>query len=614
MSDKIKIILIAFIIAIVAPASIIGPVVAQSGIDGSNLVIGDITAPSEVTSGEEVTIESSAEIPDLPADWHANLDFILYVDGSQVGTQEVSLTDGESADVAIQHQFQGSGVKEVYLEVNGELTREGRVSDQSTSIDRTTRTVSVDVTERIGTSVSDQGAAFTTPDSIQSEVDEVRENIPDVVTENAVSHAFVLASSDQLYLVFTATEPQEGYASVDGTSYNLRDITINGNQNTLDIQPVVAESVEFKDPSEVSVEEVYENTQEYDRQYVEINANHRSVSIDYENSTYSATAGVLVDEALAPEELFGSAGERSRAILSELDGDNIGSALGDISRPHVVTASSETEYWDNTPVTMSGIIADPNSPAGRFIQAHQEDNILPTDSNTPILYTIDKVYDAQSVSDISEVSAKPAAYDGETVRFEANLYMNTISTKRVVESATGNKLPPVDTILHGGVGWEQLPESRDDLIGIVAASSIEQKQLSETRRGRYVVIGEVVSTDRIKGDLPRGSVLIAYELERVGSVETASGEDLVEQQSLAVSNVLKQQANPEIDASVSSAETGEKSSEDTVDDTTESTGDADTESTEDTQSESNREEPDSTQNGGIIRTIIDLISRLFEEL
>ena len=702
-STLTSLIVMALIVVLIGVST---PVAAQSGVDASNLDIGDVTAPSEATSGETVTVESSAEIPTLPADWSADLEFTLYVDGNQVGTQEVSLTDGGSVDIAIQHQVQGSGEKEVYFDVSGQLTREGSFSEQSTSIDRTTQTVSIDViaedtgddtqeevedtvdetedtvddvedetedtvddaedqvddtqeeseetvedaqdeaqdieedlqdgvdesqventTENLGTSVSIEGAAFVAPDSIQSEVDEVREDIPDAVTENAASQGFVVATSDTLYLVFTANEPQEGYASVEGTSYNLGDITLTGNQNSLDIQPIVADSVEFREPTQVSVGEVYENTDEYDRQYVEIDANHRSISLDYEESTYEATAGVLVDDPLAPEELFGAVGEQSTTALNELDGDNVGSILGDISRPHVVTASYETEYWDNTPVTMSGVTADPTSPAGEFIQAQQEDKILPTDSSTPILYTIDKSYDAQSVSGISEVSENPSSFDGETVSFEANLYMNTISTKRVAESATGSQLPPVDTILHGGVGWEQLPESRDDLIGIVAASSIEQRQLSETRRGKYRVIGEVVSTDRIEGDLPRGSVLIAYDLERVGSIETASAGDLIEEQSSAVSDTLERQANPEVDASTSATsdvdtetstteQTENRDGEETQDGGTDEVAEeSDTESTSETGEEdettSDTEQNDqSSSSGGVGEIISDFISGL----
>jgi hypothetical protein len=262
------------------------------------------------------------------------------------------------------------------------------------------------------------------------------------------------------------------------------------------------------------------------------------------------------------------------------------------------------------------------------IQAQQEDNLLPTDSSTPILYTIDKSYDAQSVSGISEISSNPSAYNGETVSFEANLYMNTISTKRVAESATGSQLPPVDTILHGGVAWEQLPENRDDLIGIIAASSIEQRQLSETRRGKYRVIGEVVSTDRIEGDLPRGSVLIAYDLERVGSIETASAGDLIEEQSSAVSDTLERQANPEVDASTSTTGDGDtetstteqtEDGEETQKEANEANEETDTDSTsssdqqEETASDTSSDADQSDQSsdsGGMSEIISDIISGL----
>jgi hypothetical protein len=147
--------------------------------------------------------------------------------------------------------------------------------------------------------------------------------------------------------------------------------------------------------------------------------------------------------------------------------------------------------------------------------------------------------------------------------------------------------------LHGGVAWEQLPENRDDLIGIIAASSIEQRQLSETRRGKYRVIGEVVSTDRIEGDLPRGSVLIAYDLERVGSIETASAGDLIEEQSSAVSDTLERQANPEVDASTSAT-----SDVDTETSTTEQTENADGDETQEGGTDEVTEESDTESTSG----------------
>ena len=626
-------VLVAFIIVSIVAIS---PVAAQDDIDTSNLDIGDFSAPDEADLGEEVQFESSAEIPNLPADWSAELEFNLYIDGSQVGTQDISIEDGESADVTINHQLQEDGDKEVYFEIVGELTREGALSDQSVDIDQTTQTVTIEVIDdgadddddgiigddddgiiddrpELG-SVSVEGATFVAPDTIQNDIDELRDNLPAGLEDRNAPNAFVLASSDQIYVVLTSEEPEEGYASVEGQSVELgvvgqSDITITGNQETVNIQPIVADDVEFTSPSEVSVQEVYENTEQYDRQYVEINSNHRSIAVDYQETEFAATSGVLVEEPLEAEELFGSVGEQSQTALDDLDGDNIGNVLGDLSQARVVTTSYETEYWDNTEVTMQGIVAGPDTPAGEFIQVQQEDSILPTDSNTPILYKTDTDYEAESVGDISEIAANPAAYDGQTVQFETNLYMNTISSKQAIESATGTPLPPVDTILHGGVGWEQLPEDRDDVVGIIAASSIEQTTLSETRDGRYEVTGEIVSTDRIEGDLPRGYILIAYDLERTGSIDTASPADIIEEQSSSVSNVLEQQVNPDADTSSSSTDTPAETTEEG--EVTEEEDETDTDTSGSSQTETDQEDTGSDESGGVIEDIIDIISGLF---
>jgi len=662
MNDYTKLTLAVLVAFIIVSIVAISPVAAQDDIDTSNLDIGDINAPDEADIEEEIQFESSAEIPDLPADWSAELEFNLYVDESQVGTQEISIEDGESTDVIINHQLQEDGDKEVYFEIVGELTREGALSEQSADIDQTTQTITIEVIDdgadddddgiigddddgadddddgiigddddgaddddgiiddgpELG-SVSVEGATFVAPDTIQNDIDEVRDDLPAGLEHRNVPNAFVLASSDQIYVVLTSEEPEEGYASVEGQSVDLgavglSDITITGNQETVNIQPIVADDVEFTSPSEVNVQEVYENTEQYDRQYVEINANHRSIAVDYEETEFAATSGVLVEEPLEAEELFGSVGEQSQTALDDLDGDNIGNVLGDLSQARVVTTSYETEYWDNTEVTMQGIVAGPDTPAGEFIQVQQEDSILPTDSNTPILYKTDTDYEAESVGDISEIAANPGSYDGQTVQFETNLYMNTISSATVIESATGTQLP-VDTILHGGVGWEQLPEDRDDVVGIIAASSIEQTTLSETRDGKYEVTGEVVSTDRIEGDLPGGYILIAYNLERTGSIDTASPADVIEEQSSSVSNVLEQQANPDADVSSSStdtpAETTEEEEVTEEDDEVDTTEENETDTTESSQPETDEEDTGAGESDSIIEEVVDIISGLF---
>jgi hypothetical protein len=573
-----------------------GPVTAQDGIDTSNLNIGDTEAPSETRAGERVEIQSSAEISDLPADWSAQLDFVAYAGDNQIGSQTVSVEDGDKVDVSITHEFQESGSKGVYFEVSGEVKREGPVATQTATVERTTRTVTVDVSPPVTTT---EGAAFETPEAIQNEVDNLREEVP----QTTGPHAFVLTSTDELYVVFSNQEPQQGYVSVEGVSPDINPLETDG----LEFGVIVANDVEFEAPQQASVSEVYQNPESYDREYVEISAHHRYASLDYENEPFSATAGVLVEEPLEASGLFGSMGSKSRMAIDGSDGASINHAIEMPSQERIVTTSFETEYWTDADATVSGIVAAPGSSTRDYIRTFQEDDILSANSDTPVMYVIDEEYNAQDISSVSELSESAGQYDGELVSFESNLYMNTISTKRVVERSTGTQLPPVDTILHGGVAWEQLPQTRDDAIIIMGASSSEQKQLLDSRSGTYQITGEVVSTERIEGEFPQGSILIVYDLERVGSTNTASSNEVIEQLSTSVSDILEQQADPQVDAS----EVGDTSSE--VQNTDEATEESDTDSgstnTEDEDENPAENPPDAEQDNES-----DTISRIINSV
>ncbi|MGQ3331280.1 hypothetical protein [Halorubrum sp. FL23] len=291
--SKSSVILLAILILVTASVTLTSPVVAQDGIDSSNLEIGDISVPSEVELGDKIEITSSAAIPSLPADWSAQLEFVAYADDRQVGTQKVSIEDGDTADVSVSHSFQQAGSKELYFDVTGELTREGAVTEQSATIDRTTQAVTIDVTPE---QVTTEGAAFTAPESIQGDIDDVRGEIPEVIRDEtnveSSSHAFVLTSANESFVVFTNEDPKEGHASVEGFSPSNVVET-----DEFDFGVVVASDVEFKSPTEVSVGEVNEDAEDHDRKYVKINAHHRNIAINYEGGS-STTTGVLVADPL----------------------------------------------------------------------------------------------------------------------------------------------------------------------------------------------------------------------------------------------------------------------------------------------------------------------------
>lgn len=302
------------------------------------------------------------------------------------------------------------------------------------------------------------------------------------------------------------------------------------------------------------------------------------------------------------------------------DGASIDRVIEMTSQEKIVTTSFETEYWTDGDVTVSGIVAAPETPTRDYIRTFQEDDILSANSDTPAMYVIDEEYNAQDVSSVSELSESAGQYDGELVSFESNLYMSTISTKRVVEGSTGTQLPPVDTILHGGVAWEQLPQTRDDAIIIMGASSSEQKQLLDDRSGTYQITGEVVSTERIEGELPQGSILIIYDLERVGSTNTASSNEVIEQLSTSVSDTMEQQADPQVDASeVGDTDSDSTNTEDTTSDATEET-DTDSTGTEDENESPTEDPPDSEQDdesdiiNRIIDSVRDALSDIFDSI
>jgi PKD repeat protein len=515
---------------------------AQSDLDTSNVDVGEVSAPSEVTIDEEINVTSSVSIPTLPADWSAQLKFVAYNDKSQIGSQEVTIEDGEVADVSVQHTFEQTGSADMYFKISGTVTRKG-IIEKSATINRTTSSVTVDVTPA---SVETEGAVFTAPGSIQGQVNELRSRTP----QQTGPHAFVLASTDQLSIVFADEEPQEGYASITGISPDVSTVETDG----VEFDAIIATDITSEQPYDLSVTEAYENPNEHHGKYVEIDAFHRGVSFDHESGNRSTTAGILVESPLAAEGLFGSVGDQSQTLTDGVESNNrsklssnVKTILGEHSQPRVTTLSTDTEYWDNTETEADGIIIAPDTPTEKFVKTFQGSDALGINSTTPTLYVIDKDREATRINSVSEIAEDPSIHDGETITFRSNLYMKTVSSARVIESAT-NTPPgtiPIDVILHGGTAWDQLPERRDDMIGVIGASSISQNRTYDNHHGSYQITGEVVSTERIEGDLPGGYVLIAYELDKKGPVDTISVSDLAQKQSSDISNILEQQADPE---------------------------------------------------------------------
>jgi PGF-pre-PGF domain-containing protein len=79
-----------------------------------------------------------------------------------------------------------------------------------------------------------------------------------------------------------------------------------------------------------------------------------------------------------------------------------------------------------------------------------------------------------------------------------------------------------DVLLHGGGAWNDLPQSRGDVLFVLGASSLAQDEPERFVEGEYRLVGEVVSTERIDETLPDGAVLLVYDLERRGDIDYES--------------------------------------------------------------------------------------------
>jgi uncharacterized membrane protein len=157
------------------------------------------------------------EIPATPADWSADLDATLYVDGTEVGTQPVPLSDDEATDVTFQHEFQQAGNQEVYIRIEGEATRDGPVSTISAELEATTPTAIVTIVDS-GSDESDN-ESDQNPDEDNSDEDGSTEDGSSSADISISSRPTSVAPGDSATVQFSVTNTGEN-ASTGGIQFD----------------------------------------------------------------------------------------------------------------------------------------------------------------------------------------------------------------------------------------------------------------------------------------------------------------------------------------------------------------------------------------------------------
>jgi PGF-pre-PGF domain-containing protein len=489
--------------------------VVQPPIDDPEL---SVSVPSEAQVDRTSTIEASVTVPGIDGDdTTATVMITVTVDGEAAATRELTVQAGETGDVAVDYTYRSEGEATVTVTARVELAGQTR---------EVSRSRTVDVLAAVPTR---SGVAFTVPDSLEDEVEAARE---DADVEDDL-RAFVLATPDRHLVVFTRSTPKTGRATVTGP---LLETTVEEQGLTFGV--VAATETEFsQEGQEAAVREVAGDPEQYELQFVEVTAPYRRVSTltdtDGEDEvTVVETAGVL-EETPAERDLSVGMASRARGLSINTTeqgrptGDDVRDLLGP-SEPYLVTASFEKAFWMDAEATVTGVVLTPGSNARTFVEQFDTAGAVPAADDEPLVYTVTVDHGASEYDTVRAVSQQ--AGDGDVIAVDARLFQGKISVQETIEHETpcDTTLVPVekscvnvpqDQLVHGGVAWSTVPESRDDLLGVVGVSSRESDKPFVEERGRYRIVGEVVRAERVNPSLPEGKMLVIYDIRRTGDID-----------------------------------------------------------------------------------------------
>jgi len=479
----------------------------------------EVNVPNEVEAGQEAEIATAATAPSFPTSETGEATVTVYVDGEQVYSETELLEDGQTMDVSTGQTFDSAGSATV--EVVAEATLAGQTFSDSIS-----RTVNVPVGVETTTV---EGASFTVPESLDDEVEDLRGTLPDDVG----AYAFVVATEDNLYLVFTGAEPVKGEASVEGITPGQ-----SVSHGDLEFEAIAASDVSFnQDGEQTTVEAVANNPDEYRLDLVQVDATHRSLAIRTKppdtDFSYATTTGILVENPQDPVDIFSDIRERGQQAIVEEQTDVIEDTVAELNQPSLFTGSFERDFWVDEERTVDGIVLNPRSQARAFVEQFDQESVQHVDAEDPLLYRVQDDFNPQEYDDVGTLTRQ--ADDGDVVSVNARLFQQTVSVQESIKEAApscdeGESEDWImvesscvfllhDVVLHGGAAWNDIPQDRDDVLLVMGASSWEQDQPITERNGRYDITGQIISTERVDESLPGGQILLVYDLEQTSEIE-----------------------------------------------------------------------------------------------
>jgi len=402
------------------------------------------------------------------------------------------------------------------------------------------------------------GAAFLTPDQLESDISDFRGDFG-VLPEND----FVVANASELYVVFTDETPKRGYATIQGT-----ELTGSIQHGDLTFDLIEASSVNINQTgAETTVGDIVSNPGQYSFELVRLQEHHQQLAIRTRDETgdlsFPVTTGIISEEDLSPSALFDKAARKIRSGIYDPVDAKLAARLGQFGDPFLYCGSFMNEFWEATAPTMDGLILPSGTKARDFLNEFDEQGVLFEAANEPFLSHVATQY--ENATQLSDAAAVSEQADGDIVTIEADVYQITISIQELIEETTSCTDPdlvripnigcvpvPTDVVVHAGVLWTDIPSDEGDVAPLIGFSSWEQFDTTKIRNGTYSLTGEVVSTSRIDDSLPEATALLINDMEFVSEVDYTSlpsdATNLIENLTEEFNSVLKSQAEVDGDS------------------------------------------------------------------
>jgi PGF-pre-PGF domain-containing protein len=365
------------------------------------------------------------------------------------------------------------------------------------------------------------GASFPLPKTLEDAVSFYRKTIPrnvlDMLPIALPSKAFILATPEDVYLVF-ADVSDSGLAAVEGWKLPLYIWLAD-----MWLGVIAAKSVRFeKEGQPATISDILKHPDDYVFKLVKIGAERRQVSLLYDSDKppyieFPVTVGYLVEKPVKPLDTLSRFLERGRDFALRLDEHSIRSLLKEGENQTLQLFNFEYEYWYDAPTVTNGIIIPANHQIFKLI--HHSMPVIGRFTNLDgkvVLYDVKTEITYEEISSVNQLEANLE----KMVKITANCYGGYISVQETLRKSAEKEIP-VDVRVEGLAAWSEISAtpSRGQIVMVAGVSSFHQDKPFVNATGVFELIGRVVSTKEISASLPEGVALLLCRAKKVGEID-----------------------------------------------------------------------------------------------